>query len=339
MTSATCRSRPARAPGMIAPDDTTFAYLEGRPHAPRAPRGTRPRRLALAVTDDGRDLRQGGRARRRRADARTSRGAPTPARSCRSTGACPIPTTSPTRGARRRRARARVHGLTAGTPMRDIRSTPCSSARAPTAASRTCAPPPVVEGRQVADGVRALVVPGSMGGEGAGRGRGPRRGLHRRRLRVARAGLLDVPGMNPDKLAPGERCASTSTATSRAARAGRPHPPRLPAVAAATAIAGHFADPEDLEPDGRRPHRHRHRGAARPLRRRHRPDHPGEWLKRVERTGFGEGLFSSGATTPTSCSTTSATPAPTSSSPGPTSAPARRASTRCGRSGLRLPRP
>ena len=71
----------------------------------------------------------------------------------------------------------------------------CSSAPAPTAASRTCAPPPAIaQGPQGGRRRRAMVVPGSGLVKAAGRGRGPGRGVPGRRLRMARAGLLDVPG-------------------------------------------------------------------------------------------------------------------------------------------------
>ena len=99
--------------------------------------------------------------------------------------------------------------------------------------------------------------------------------------------------MNPDKLAVGERCASTSNRNfeGRQGRGGRTHLVS-PAVAAATAVAGTFATPEDLrlmEPvvvvTGR----------AVPLDRTDVDTDqiiPSDWLKRVERTGFGAGLFS-----------------------------------------------
>ena len=100
--------------------------------------------------------------------------------------------------------------------------------------------------------------------------------------------------MNPDKLAPGERAASTSNRNfeGRQGRGGRTHLVS-PAVAAATAVAGHFATPEDLE------HRHegrpRHHGHAACRCKRSDVDTdqiiPAEWLKRVERTGFEKGLF------------------------------------------------
>ena len=134
----------ARA-GMIAPDDTTFAYLEGRPHAP-------DRRGVGAALDDWRTPRH---RRRRRASTRrssidasairpTSPGAPTPPRSSRSTGRSPTPSSFADAGEREAAARAlRVHGAHGGdADARRSRSTPSSSGRAPTRASRTSGPPP-----------------------------------------------------------------------------------------------------------------------------------------------------------------------------------------------------
>ena len=98
--------------------------------------------------------------------------------------------------------------------------------------------------------------------------------------------------MNPDKLAPGERAASTSNRNfeGRQGRGGRTHLVS-PAVAAATAVAGHFATP-----DGPRPMKAMQivSGRAVPLDRSDVDTDqiiPSDWLKRVERTGFGAGLF------------------------------------------------
>ena len=177
--------------GLIAPDETTFAYLEGRAHAPTgADWDAARRRLAHARHRRRRHLRQGGRARRRRHRPRTSPGAPTPARSSPLDGAVPDPDDFADPNERdSRRAGPRVHGphrrhADAATSP----STPCSSARAPTAASRTCGPPPrwpraAQVKRRRAHPRRARL----LRGEGPGRGRGPRHGLHRRRLRLARA--------------------------------------------------------------------------------------------------------------------------------------------------------
>jgi 3-isopropylmalate/(R)-2-methylmalate dehydratase large subunit len=105
----------------------------------------------------------------------------------------------------------------------------------------------VAEGRHVKDGVRTLIVPGSY----AVKEQAEKEGLDK--VFVAAGFDWREPGcsmclaMNPDKLAPGERCASTSNRNfeGRQGKGGRTHLVS-PAVAAATAIAGHFATPEDL---------------------------------------------------------------------------------------------
>ena len=133
----------ARA-GMIAPDDTTFAYLEGRRHAPTGQGvGRRARGLATLVTDDGATFDKTVELDAPASSPR-SRGEPTPARSSPLSGRIPSPESfADPVAARRRRARARVHG-----PDREHAddatspSTPCSSAAARTPASKTCAPLP-----------------------------------------------------------------------------------------------------------------------------------------------------------------------------------------------------
>ena len=130
--------------------------------------------------------------------------------------------------------------------------------------------------------------------------------------------------MNPDKLAPGERSASTSNRNfeGRQGRGGRTHLVS-PAVAAATAVAGHFATPATwtLETD----HEGRHTSSpARgvPLDRSDVDTDqiiPADWLKRVERTGFEKGLFADVARRPRLRPQRRALRrAPASSSPGPT---------------------
>ncbi len=139
-------------------------------------------------------------------------------------------------------------GLTAGTPMRAIAVDTvflgsCTNSRI----EDFRAAADVLRGRKIRSGLRALAVPGS----------------HRVKEQAEAEGLDSVfkaagfewrePGcsmclaMNPDKLAVGERCASTSNRNfeGRQGRGGRTHLVS-PAVAAATAVAGTFATPEDL---------------------------------------------------------------------------------------------
>ena len=174
-------------------------------------------------------------------------------------------------------------GLTAGTPLREIEVDTvflgsCTNGRIEDL--RVAAE--LLRGKHIDADTRMLVVPGSVARQGAGRGRGPGPGLPRRRRRVARRGLLDVPGHEPR---PARSRASArprpATATSRAgrARAGaptwcrRPSPPR-------PRSPGKLTAPADLEEAGDRlmDAFTTHTGTAAPLRRserRHRPDHPG----------------------------------------------------------------
>ena len=209
----------ARA-GLIAPDETTFDYLRAGRTRPRAPTGSGRRRLAEAADRRGRALRPRGRARRRRDRAAGHLGHQ-PAGRRRRSAARARPGDERRRLQARRHASARsTNGPEAGKPIDDIRSTACSSARAPTAASKTCARPPrsCVAGRKVADSRghgRARL--GLVKARPSGR---PRPHLQRRRLRVARGGLLDVPGHEPRPARAGRALRlDLATATSKAARA------------------------------------------------------------------------------------------------------------------------
>ena len=189
----------ARA-GMIAPDDTTFAYLEGRPAAPSGAAWEQ-------AVDDWRMLRTDDDAafdrevdgRRLGAQAAGHVGDEPRRWSRRSTASCPIPrrTTTPT-SARRSSARCATWISRPGTPLVDVRIDKvfigsCTNARI----EDLRAAAEVVAGRRVADGVQAIVVPGSAQVKRAGRGRGAARGLRGRGLRVAARGLLDVPRHEP----------------------------------------------------------------------------------------------------------------------------------------------
>ena len=164
-------------------------------------------------------------------------------------GAVPDPSAYDDPGTRDSAARALEYmGLTAGTAMRDVAVNTvfigsCTNSRIEDLRAAAA----VAEGRQVADGVRTLVVPGS----GLVKKQAEQEGLDQ----IFRSAGFDwrEPGcsmclaMNPDKLTVGERSASTSNRNfeGRQGRGGRTHLVS-PAVAAATAIAGTFALPEDL---------------------------------------------------------------------------------------------
>ncbi|MCB0971311.1 MAG: hypothetical protein KDA97_07315 [Acidimicrobiales bacterium] len=105
----------------------------------------------------------------------------------------------------------------------------------------------VAEGRRVASGLRTLVVPGSWAVKRQAEAEGIDKVLVDAGFDWRDPGCSMCLAMNPDKLEPGERCASTSNRNfeGRQGRGGRTHLVS-PAVAAATAIAGHFATPADL---------------------------------------------------------------------------------------------
>ena len=238
----------ARA-GMVAPDDTTFAYLEGRPHAPAGPDWER-------ALDDWRSLPSDADAT---FDAEITIDAAAlrpyvswgtnPAQSVTIDDAVPEPDSFADDAKRDAARRALTYmALDPGTRIRDIRPDTvfigsCTNSRIEDL--RVAAA--IVEGRSVADGMRALVVPGSV----AVKMQAEQEGLDRVFVDAGfdwrGAGCSMCLGMNPDILAPGERSASTSNRNfeGRQGKGGRTHLVS-PAVAAATAIAGHFTTPEDL---------------------------------------------------------------------------------------------
>ena len=235
--------------GLIAPDDTTFAYLEGRAHAPEGDDWD----AAVAdwrslVTDDdavfdhevvldGADI-----------VPHVSWGT-NPGQVTRLDGSVPDPDAFDDPAARESAARALEYmGLSAGTPIRDIPVDTvfigsCTNSRI----EDLRAVAKIVEGRRVAEGVRTMVVPGS----GAVKAQAIAEGIPE--ILIAAGFDWREPGcsmclaMNPDKLTDGERCASTSNRNfeGRQGRGGRTHLVS-PTVAAATAIAGTFATPADL---------------------------------------------------------------------------------------------
>ena len=239
----------ARA-GMVAPDETTFAYLKGRPHAPKGADWD-------TAVEDWRQLPTDPDAV---FDAEVVIDASTltpfvtwgtnPGQSVPLGQDVPDPESFGDDDAKDAARRALDYmGLTAGTPMRQVTVDTvflgsCTNGRIEDL--RVAAD--VLRGRRVADGVQLLVVPGS----------------HAVRLQAEAEGLDEVfttaggdwrlagcsmcLGMNPDQLAPQERCASTSNRNfeGRQGARGRTHLVS-PAVAAATAVRGTLSSPADLE--------------------------------------------------------------------------------------------
>jgi 3-isopropylmalate/(R)-2-methylmalate dehydratase large subunit len=235
--------------GLIAPDDTTFAYLEGRDHAPKGAAWEQAlddwRSL---VTDDGatfdKEVELDGAALAPYVSWGTN-----PAQVAPLTAAIPDPDEFTDPGQRDAAARALEYmGLSAGTPMREVKVDTvfigsCTNSRI----EDLRAAAKVAEGRHVADGMRTLVVPGSHAVKAQAEAEGLDKVFTAAGFDWREPGCSMCLAMNPDKLAPGERAASTSNRNfeGRQGRGGRTHLVS-PAVAAATAIAGTFASPADL---------------------------------------------------------------------------------------------
>jgi 3-isopropylmalate/(R)-2-methylmalate dehydratase large subunit len=239
----------ARA-GMVAPDDTTFAYLEGRRFAPEGAEWERALdEWRTLVTDDGATF-----DKEIVVDASELRPSVTwgtnPGQTTTIDDAVPDPDSFAEPAAREAAQRAlRYMGLQAGTPMRDVNVDTvfigsCTNSRI----EDLRAAAGVARGRRVKDGVRALVVPGSMAVKAEAEDEGLDRVFTDAGFEWREAGCSMCLAMNPDKLAPGERAASTSNRNfeGRQGPGGRTHLVS-PAVAAATAVAGHFATPDDLD--------------------------------------------------------------------------------------------
>ena len=238
----------ARA-GLIAPDDTTYAYLEGRRYAPKGAAWEAALDYWRSLpTDEGATFDT-----EVTLDASTVESFVTwgtnPAQGVPLDGTVPDPDSFATDAERAAARRALEYmALRPGTPMRDVPIDvvflgSCTNGRL----EDLRAAAEVLRGRKVADGVRMLVVPGSAGVREAAE----REGLHEVFTAAGAewryAGCSMCLGMNPDTLAPGQRSASTSNRNfeGRQGRGGRTHLVSPP-VAAATAVVGRLASPTDL---------------------------------------------------------------------------------------------
>jgi 3-isopropylmalate/(R)-2-methylmalate dehydratase large subunit len=239
----------ARA-GLIAPDDTTFSYLEGRPFVPTGLAWERALDdwRSLATDDDARFDKE---VHLDAAELRPSVSWGTnPGQTVTIDDLVPDPDSFDEPHQREAaRLALRYMGLEAGTAMRDIAVDTvfigsCTNSRI----EDLRAAAGVLEGRSVRDGLRALVVPGSHRVKSQAEAEGLDRVFSSAGFEWREPGCSMCLAMNPDKLAAGERCASTSNRNfeGRQGKGGRTHLVS-PAVAAATAVAGRFATPEDLE--------------------------------------------------------------------------------------------
>ncbi|WP_405019307.1 3-isopropylmalate dehydratase large subunit [Kitasatospora sp. NBC_00070] len=241
----------ARA-GMIAPDQITFDYLEGRPHAPKGAEWDAAveywRTLATdedAVFDaevfiDATELTPfvtWG--------TNPGQGAPLGAN-------VPDPASFADPSERVAAENAlKYMGLEAGTPLREVKVDAvfvgsCTNGRIEDLRAAAA----IVEGRTIAEGVRMLVVPGSVRVALQAIEEGLDKVFTAAGAEWRHAGCSMCLGMNPDQLAPGERCASTSNRNfeGRQGKGGRTHLVS-PQVAAATALLGRLAAPADLSSD------------------------------------------------------------------------------------------
>jgi 3-isopropylmalate/(R)-2-methylmalate dehydratase large subunit len=234
----------ARA-GMVAPDDTTFAYLEGRPAAPTGAEWERAldrwRELASdADAEFDRDVEIDVRELAPQVTWGTN-----PGMVASVEGAVPDPADYADADEREAVERALAYmTLEPGTAIQDITLDrvfigSCTNARIEDL--RTAAA--VVAGKRVHESVHAMVVPGSATVKALAEEEGLDRVFEAAGFEWRRAGCSMCLGMNPDILAPGERCASTSNRNfeGRQGAGGRTHLVS-PAMAAAAALEGHFVD-------------------------------------------------------------------------------------------------
>ncbi|CAB4595625.1 unannotated protein [freshwater metagenome] len=235
--------------GLIAPDDTTFEYLKGRLHAPTgADWDAAVEYWRTLPTDEGATFDKTVTIDATKLRPFVSWGT-NPGQVIELDGLIPDPDSFADSGERDAARRALEYmGITAGTPVRDIPVQTvfigsCTNSRIEDLRAAAA----VAEGRQVAPGIRAMVVPGSFAVKGQAEAEGLDKIFTAAGFDWREPGCSMCLAMNPDKLAPGERSASTSNRNfeGRQGKGGRTHLVS-PAVAAATAISGTFADPRDL---------------------------------------------------------------------------------------------
>jgi 3-isopropylmalate/(R)-2-methylmalate dehydratase large subunit len=222
--------------GMIAPDETTFEWLRGRPAAPKEI----PVEWHELHTDEGASFDKEIEVDASALSPQVTWGT-TPEMVAPVTGEVPQPKSDGEERA------LRYMDLRPGTPIRDIRLDrifigSCTNSRI----GDLRAAASVVEGRKVASSVNAMVVPGSQQVKAQAEDEGLDEVFRAAGFDWRSAGCSMCLGMNPDTLSPGERCASTSNRNfeGRQGRGGRTHLVS-PQMAAAAAVEGHFVDIRD----------------------------------------------------------------------------------------------
>ena len=237
----------ARA-GMVAPDDKTFDYLRGRPHAPQGDDfETAVEAWRSLATDDGARFDETVEIDAASLEPMVSWGT-NPGMVVPVTGRVPDPASFDDPGEAAAAERALEYmALEPDTPIQDVSIDrvfigSCTNARL----EDLRAAADVVKGRKVGDRVTAMVVPGSTAVKAAAEAEGLDGIFKDAGFDWRESGCSMCLGMNPDILAPGERCASTSNRNfeGRQGKGGRTHLVS-PEMAAAAAIAGHFVDIRD----------------------------------------------------------------------------------------------
>ena len=231
----------ARA-GLVAPDDTTFEYLKDKPYAPKGEDWDRAVEYWRSLpTDEGARFDKEVVIRAEDLVPYVSWGT-TPAQTVGLDDVIPEPQNEGHERA------LKYMDLKSGTPIREIEVDTvflgsCTNARIEDLRAAAA----VLEGHKVKEGIRALVVPGSMRVKQQAEEEGLAEVFTEAGFEWRNAGCSMCLGMNPDILSPGERCASTSNRNfeGRQGKGGRTHLVS-PAVAAATAVMGRFASPSEL---------------------------------------------------------------------------------------------
>jgi 3-isopropylmalate/(R)-2-methylmalate dehydratase large subunit len=239
----------ARA-GMIAPDEKTFAYLRGKPYAPQgAAYDAAVARWKQLPTDPGAKYDKSLVFKAADITPQVTWGT-NPGQVAPVTDKVPNPAVLGDETEQKSAARALEYmGLTAGTPLTDVKIDrvfigSCTNARIGDLRAAAA----VVKGHKVAGTVNAMVVPGSGQVKREAEAEGLDRIFKEAGFEWREAGCSMCLAMNPDKLEPGERCASTSNRNfeGRQGKGGRTHLVS-PAMAAAAAVAGHFVDVREWE--------------------------------------------------------------------------------------------
>jgi 3-isopropylmalate/(R)-2-methylmalate dehydratase large subunit len=235
--------------GLVAPDETTFAYLEDRPESPKgAEWDAAVAHWRTLVTDDDAEFDEEIVIDAADVTPWVTWGT-NPGQGAPLGGTVPVPADFEDEGERVAAENAlRYMDLTAGTPLREVHVDTvfvgsCTNGRLEDL--RLAAE--VIKGHKVADGTRMLVVPGSARVRLEAEAEGLDLVFKEAGAEWRGAGCSMCLGMNPDTLAPGERSASTSNRNfeGRQGKGGRTHLVSVP-VAAATAVRGTLSSPADL---------------------------------------------------------------------------------------------